>query len=60
MLFICIECFLLMRSLYIEGIPQLMYGLSAIFLIEHTEYVQMSDRAVPIYFLYEEDKGLRY
>lgn len=49
-----------MRSLYIEGIPQLMYGLSAIFLIEHTEYVQMSDRAVPIYFLYEEDKGLRY
>lgn len=37
-----------------------MYGLAATMLITHVEYVEMPDRKVPIYFLYEEDKGSFY
>ena len=38
-----------------------MYGLGAIMLISHVEYVNMPDgKQVPIYFLYEEDKGSHY
>lgn len=43
-----------------KGIPQLMYGLAATMLITHVEYVKMPDGKVPIYFLYEEDKGSFY
>jgi hypothetical protein len=42
------------------GIPPLFYGLAATMLIKHVEYVDMPDRKVPIYFLYEEDKGSEY
>lgn len=49
-----------------KGIPQLMYGLSAIMLLRfgknaHVEYVDMHEHGkVPIYFLYREDKGSHY
>ncbi|XP_028154088.1 uncharacterized protein C15orf61 homolog [Diabrotica virgifera virgifera] len=39
------------------GIPCLAYGVSAIFLIRHTETVRMKKGNVDIYFLYPEDKG---
>ncbi|XP_049536086.1 uncharacterized protein C15orf61 homolog isoform X1 [Anopheles darlingi] len=43
------------------GLPQLFYGLAAVFLIRHTEYVEMGNQGrVPIYFLYAEDKGSQY
>jgi hypothetical protein len=43
------------------GLPTLFYGCAAIFLIRHTEYVNMPDgRKIPIFFLYEEDKGSEY
>ncbi|XP_055315620.1 uncharacterized protein C15orf61 homolog [Sitodiplosis mosellana] len=43
------------------GIPQLMYGFSAMMLITHIEYVDMREHGkVPIYFLYKEDKGSHY
>jgi len=42
------------------GIPTLMYGLGAVMLIKHTEQVKMPGAAIPIYFLYEEDKGSFY
>lgn len=50
----------------LKGIPQLMYGLSAIMLLRfgknaHVEYVDMREHGkVPIYFLYKEDKGSHY
>lgn len=38
-----------------------MYGLAAIMLISHVEYVEMHDgKKIPIYFLYKEDKGSHY
>lgn len=37
-----------------------MYGLGAIMLIRHVEHVDMGSQKVPIYFLYEEDKGSQY
>uniref|UniRef100_A0A8W7PSF8 Uncharacterized protein n=1 Tax=Anopheles coluzzii TaxID=1518534 RepID=A0A8W7PSF8_ANOCL len=44
------------------GLPQLFYGLAAVFLIRHVELVQLGDGRppVPIYFLYAEDKGSLY
>uniref|UniRef100_A0AAG5DKT7 Uncharacterized protein n=1 Tax=Anopheles atroparvus TaxID=41427 RepID=A0AAG5DKT7_ANOAO len=44
------------------GLPQLFYGLAAVFLIRHVEHVVMGAGygPVPIYFLYEEDKGSLY
>lgn len=44
------------------GIPQLGYGLAARFLIRHVELVDMGSDygSIPIYFLYEEDKGSLY
>ncbi|XP_038116020.1 uncharacterized protein C15orf61 homolog [Culex quinquefasciatus] len=44
------------------GLPMLGYGLAARFLIRHVELVEMGEgrRPVPIYFLYEEDKGAEY
>ncbi|XP_055384981.1 uncharacterized protein C15orf61 [Condylostylus longicornis] len=39
------------------GIPTFFYGLSATALISHTEYVILKNKTIPIYFLYEEDKG---
>uniref|UniRef100_A0A182J5B4 Uncharacterized protein n=1 Tax=Anopheles atroparvus TaxID=41427 RepID=A0A182J5B4_ANOAO len=44
------------------GLPQLFYGLAAVFLIRHVEHVVMGagHGPVPIYFLYEEDKGSLY
>ncbi|EDS36191.1 hypothetical protein CpipJ_CPIJ011529 [Culex quinquefasciatus] len=44
------------------GLPMLGYGLAARFLIRHVELVEMGEgrSPVPIYFLYEEDKGSEY
>nr|XP_019562752.2 uncharacterized protein C15orf61 homolog [Aedes albopictus]XP_019562753.2 uncharacterized protein C15orf61 homolog [Aedes albopictus] len=44
------------------GLPQLGYGFAARFLIRHVEWVDMGEKygKVPIYFLYEEDKGSEY
>ncbi|XP_017882882.1 uncharacterized protein C15orf61 [Ceratina calcarata] len=42
------------------GIPTLMYGLSAIILINHKEIVKTPYGDVPIYFLIEENKGSLY
>lgn len=42
------------------GIPQLMYGIAATGLISHIEYVEMPTGQIPIYFLYQEDKGSSY
>lgn len=43
------------------GIPLLFYGLSATVLIRHRETVAMPcGVSVPIFFLYEEDKGSHY
>ena len=42
------------------GIPCLAYGLAACFLIRHTELVHTRTAVVPIYFLYEEDKGAMF
>lgn len=44
------------------GLPMLGYGLAARFLIRHVELVEMGEgrSPVPIYFLYEEDKGAEY
>ena len=43
------------------GIPTLFYGLAAKFLIRHIEIVEMpGGQKIPIYFLYEEDKGSQY
>ncbi|XP_026473204.1 uncharacterized protein C15orf61-like [Ctenocephalides felis] len=42
------------------GIPCLLYGLAAIFLIRHEEIVYTPRGNVPIYFLYAEDKGSLY
>lgn len=46
--------------LVLSGIPQLMYGVAATMLISHTEYVNMPTAEIPIYFLYQEDKGSFY
>lgn len=48
------------NSISIQGIPTLMYGLGAVMLIRHTEYVQLKPGKIPIYFLYEEEKGSQY
>lgn len=44
------------------GIPTLMYGIAAIFLIKYTEYITIKGYAkeIPIYFLYKEDKGSQF
>ena len=42
------------------GIPCLAYGLAVCFLIRHTELVHTRTAVVPIYFLYEEDKGAMF
>uniref|UniRef100_A0A1I8NYZ6 Uncharacterized protein n=1 Tax=Stomoxys calcitrans TaxID=35570 RepID=A0A1I8NYZ6_STOCA len=43
------------------GLPMLFYGLAAIRLIRHEEFVIMPDGdKISIYFLYEEDKGSRF
>ncbi|XP_055851029.1 uncharacterized protein C15orf61 homolog [Episyrphus balteatus] len=43
------------------GLPMLFYGLAAIRLISHKEIVHVDENTnVPIYFLYEEDKGSRF
>lgn len=42
------------------GIPQLLYGIAAIYQIRYVEYVDMPHGKVPIYFLYQEDKGAEY
>ncbi|KAK1136698.1 hypothetical protein K0M31_001240 [Melipona bicolor] len=42
------------------GIPTLMYGLAAIFLIRHREIVKTSQGDVVIHFLLPEDKGSMY
>ena len=42
------------------GIPCAAYGLAACFLIRHTELVHTKTGTVPIYFLYEEDKGAMF
>lgn len=47
--------------LFLKGIPMIFYGVTAIFLIKHKEYVHMENgKRIPIYFLYEEDKGSHY
>ncbi|KAF4524464.1 hypothetical protein B566_EDAN011887 [Ephemera danica] len=44
-----------------RSIPCLLYGISAIFLIRHTELVNINgSKSVPIFFLYKEDKGSLY
>lgn len=44
------------------GIPLVLYGCAAIFLIKHEEIVHMpaTSKTVKIYFLITEDKGSRY
>lgn len=44
------------------GLPCLFYGIAAKFLIKHVEYVTVPgyENPVPLYFLYEEDKGAEY
>lgn len=37
-----------------------MYGLGAVMLIRHVEYVNMPEGKIPIFFLYKEDKGSHY
>lgn len=51
-----------LTTLCVLGIPQLMYGIAAIFLIRYTEQVVVEGwpKPVPIYFLYKEDKGSKY
>lgn len=46
----------------LSGIPTLMYGIAAIFLIRYIEYVEIEgyEKPVPIYFLYKEDKGAQF
>ncbi|XP_054278598.1 uncharacterized protein C15orf61 [Macrosteles quadrilineatus] len=39
------------------GIPTLLYGIAAIFLIKHSEIVYTDKGNIPIYFLIKEDKG---
>lgn len=46
---------------FFKGIPLIFYGVAAIFLIKHKEFVSMDNgKQVPIYFLYKEDKGSQY
>jgi hypothetical protein len=43
------------------GIPLVCYGIAAIFLIKHEEFVKISEtKKVKIYFLIPEDKGSQY
>ncbi|XP_033343060.1 uncharacterized protein C15orf61 homolog isoform X2 [Megalopta genalis] len=42
------------------GIPTLMYGMAAIWLIKHQETVKTTQGDVTIYFLLPEDKGSMY
>lgn len=50
-----------MLLLLFSGLPTLFYGLAAIFLIRHTEYVLLSNgERIAIYFLYAEDKGSQF
>ncbi|CAH0391723.1 unnamed protein product [Bemisia tabaci] len=42
------------------GIPTLLYGLAAVWLIRHKELVETPDGSVYIYFLLLEDKGSMY
>lgn len=53
---------ILALSLFWTGIPTLMYGIAAIFLIRYTEYITIKgyDTELPIYFLYKEDKGAQF
>lgn len=46
----------------ISGIPTLMYGIAAIFLIRYTESLAIDgyEKPIPIYFLYKEDKGAQF
>lgn len=46
----------------IAGIPTLMYGIAAIFLIRYTESLAIDgyEKPIPIYFLYKEDKGAQF
>jgi hypothetical protein len=42
------------------GLPCLAYGIAAKYLIKHTENVEVEGNIIPIYFLYEEEKGSLY
>ena len=43
------------------GLPTLMYGLAAIFLIRHSEWVETKEHGrVKIYFLIKEDSGASF
>lgn len=45
----------------VTGIPTVLYGIAAINLIKHVEYVEIPEKGkIPIFFLYEEDKGSMY
>lgn len=44
-------------NVFFSGIPTLMYGIAAIFLITHSEEVFTEKGNVSIYFLLKEDKG---
>ncbi|KAI6241429.1 hypothetical protein M3Y99_00371000 [Aphelenchoides fujianensis] len=37
------------------GIPCLLYGLAAIFLIKHTDWLELDGRRIPVHFLIKED-----
>lgn len=43
--------------LFFPGIPLLMYGLSAVFMISFKETVKTPEGEVYVYFLLKEDKG---
>lgn len=50
-----------MNQELITGIPTVLYGIAAINLIKHVEYVETPLHGkIPIFFLYEEDKGSMY
>lgn len=42
------------------GLPCIAYGIAAYFLIRHEELVHTKKGTVPVFFLYEEDKGAMY
>lgn len=50
----------LFTLLFFTGIPTLLYGLAAVWLIRHKELVETPDGSVYIYFLLLEDKGSMY
>lgn len=48
---------LLLNNINFSGIPLILYGLSAVFMISYKEIVKTPEGDVYVYFLLKEDKG---